>query len=750
LLESEEGRLREVLGRTAIDRFLTRQRSKNGFSTYQVWSLVVLESWLRHHPARLDEARREREDMAAFHASTKRLSNKKLLARRMNNDTFLVAEEVLEDSVPREAKAGNDVFDAPDYSAMPDWGGWRGLRGNELAALRGARLRIADLNVGVTIDRLALRQLSDLGIREVEYPHPYMSPATLVRITIQPKTLLQRLSTFLCLWVKAVARLNWKRRILIIKRVLAKTLPRGRMLQLGHLCDGQFDQDQEMSHRYLLFEGLSQLPPLPMSHVDISERGEGRYSVWNGEVMFAPTRFRRLLTHSYWVVKHSAGIERHLEYVCTLIPPRAVDGLAIALDMLQRDAKRERRAEGDGGPILLFTHGLPAGGAERQWCYLATGLKQRGEDVVFLSMEDLIGPNGHYLPLLTNGNVKVMELRKQPTPSLAHLGRFVSSNIMEVLVGREHPFNEWELFRLIALLHSLKPKAVIAQLDYPNLLAATAASICGISRTILSFRNYNPTHFAYLRNDWFQRYYQALVNSPQIRLTGNARAANADYAEWIGVAPERVHWIPNAVDSESIKTPSQEEIQRIRHTLRISPGKPLILGVFRLSEEKRPFVFVDVCARIAQEVTDLRVLVAGVGPLQRDMQDYIEKLGLERHITLLGRREDVPALMSCASLLLLTSSFEGMPNVVMEAQLLGLPVVATKAGGTSDCIQEGHTGFLLPVDDVGGLAKACIAVLGSPGFSDTIGKAAKEGMTTMFSRDAMVARYLQLVQEGAS
>jgi glycosyltransferase involved in cell wall biosynthesis len=90
-----------------------------------------------------------------------------------------------------------------------------------------------------------------------------------------------------------------------------------------------------------------------------------------------------------------------------------------------------------------------------------------------------------------------------------------------------------------------------------------------------------------------------------------------------------------------------------------------------------------------------------------------------------------------------------MPNVVMEAQLLGLPVVATKAGGTSDCIQEGHTGLLLPVDDVNGLAKACISVLNFPELKNTMGKAAMERMTTMFSRDAMVAHYLQLVQEGA-
>ena len=747
LLDREDGRLKEVLDRSSIESFLKRQRSKDGFSTYQLWSLVMLESWLRHHPARLDNARREGQEMAARYSMTKRLSSKKLLARRLNTNTYFLVEEMLDDSERASTTPESEGLDAPDFVAMPDWSGWRGVHGKELAALRGARLRIADVDVAQTIDRLALSKLSDLGIREIEYPHPYLSLGTNVRITIHPKSQWQRLGAFCSLRIRAAASLGWKQRIRSIKQVLTKTLRRGRMLPLGHLRDVRFDQDQEMSHRYLLFEGLSQLPPLPSSHVDISERGDGRYTIWNGEIMFAPTRLRRLLTHSYWVVEHSADVERYLEYVCRLVPRGTLDGLAIALETLKPHDKRAAHAARNEGPIVVFTHGLPAGGAERQWCYLAIGLNQRGEDVVFLSIEDLTGPNGHYLSLLTDRNVRVMELRKQPTPNVAHLARFVPLSIMEALVAGEHPFNERELFRLIALLHSLKPKAVLAQLDSPNLLAATAALISGIPRAVLSFRNYNPTHFSYLRNDWFWRYYRTVANFPQICFSGNSHEANTDYAEWMGISTDRVCWIPNAIDSNSITIPSDKEIQRLRDALNISEETPVLLGVFRLSEEKRPLKFIEVCARIAKEITNLRVLVAGLGPMHQQMQDCIVEVGLEKQMTLLGRREDVSTLMRCASLLLLTSAFEGMPNAVMEAQLLGVPVVATRTGGTPDCVKDGHTGFLLPVDDVNGMAKACIEVLGSPELRRAMSKAAQERMTTMFSPDAMVTRYLQLVRD---
>jgi len=66
-------------------------------------------------------------------------------------------------------------------------------------------------------------------------------------------------------------------------------------------------------------------------------------------------------------------------------------------------------------------------------------------------------------------------------------------------------------------------------------------------------------------------------------------------------------------------------------------------------------------------------------------------------IRLLGRRSDVNVLMKRASVLLLTSQKEGMPNVVMEAQLMGIPVVATDAGGTRDTVIEGRTAILAPV-----------------------------------------------------
>ncbi len=75
------------------------------------------------------------------------------------------------------------------------------------------------------------------------------------------------------------------------------------------------------------------------------------------------------------------------------------------------------------------------------------------------------------------------------------------------------------------------------------------------------------------------------------------------------------------------------------------------------------------------------------------MRRRIEELNSAESLVLLGRRDDVLQLMQVSSLLLLTSNFEGMPNVVMEAQAVGIPVVAPNVGGVSDCMIDGKTGI---------------------------------------------------------
>jgi glycosyltransferase involved in cell wall biosynthesis len=124
-------------------------------------------------------------------------------------------------------------------------------------------------------------------------------------------------------------------------------------------------------------------------------------------------------------------------------------------------------------------------------------------------------------------------------------------------------------------------------------------------------------------------------------------------------------------------------------------------------------------------------------------------LGLQDSLILLGRRDDVPELMQISSLLLLTSYFEGMPNVVMEAQAVGLPVVASNVGGVPDCMIAGQTGYLVDRDDVEGFAHRCIELLEDDHLRTRFGANGAAYMHSSFSRHAMAERYLQVLLDDA-
>ena len=368
-----------------------------------------------------------------------------------------------------------------------------------------------------------------------------------------------------------------------------------------------------------------------------------------------------------------------------------------------------------GDRVVVLTHALPPGGAERQWCYLAGELKKMGYDVHFVTLFPLEGQGAHYLSLLTNEGIGVTELdlkvdQRAPLKHLrSKLERISSGNLM---AETENPFGP-RLHALAQLFASLRPQVVFAQLDYSNLVAGTAGILASVPRIVLSFRNYNPSRFSYLASDWYQPLYAALARSPRILLTGNSRASNADYAQWMGIDGRRVKLVPNAIDAATISARDSDSADALRQQLGVTPLTPIVLGVFRLSEEKRPLLFVETFAAVVAKVPGARAFVAGVGLLEGDMRRRIDELGLSDSLTLLGRRDDVLELMRISSVLLLTSSLEGMPNVVMEAQAVGLPVVASNVGGVSDCMVDGETGYLVDPEDSEGYAAKCIKLLES-------------------------------------
>ncbi len=611
-------------------------------------------------------------------------------------------------------------------------------------ALAGATVLLLRAGFCEAVGWFEVDGLRRLGVARLMMPHPHLEDGSVISLSMRVASdWRERIDLFL-LGRAAVGR----------KVLRSAWAERGLMWVAGPSQEIPADE-KEMSDGFALFEGTRQLPPLPVSHDAIRRFGAGRYSVWGHHVFFSSTR-DRLPPTAIWMVPSNVATRRCLKFVSEILVPSVRKHRPLFLEELKATIDNEgavsRRLKlSPGDRVVVLTHALPPGGAERQWCYLAGDLKRMGYEVHFVTLFPLEGQSRHYVPLLAREGIEITELdQKFDRPELLGALRAALDDIHrgDFGIGTANPFGS-RLHELVNLFSRLRPRVVFAQLDYANLIAGAAGVLASVPQTVLSFRNYNPTRFSYLTNDWYQPLYSALARSPRILLTGNSSASNADYAQWMGIEEHRVKLVPNSIDIATISASDKDVLQKLRQRLGITSCTPIILGVFRLSEEKRPVLFVETFAAVVARLPKARAFVAGVGPFEEQMQRRIVELGLQDSLTLLGRRDDVPDLMQISSLLLLTSSFEGMPNVVMEAQAMRLPVVASNVGGVADCMIDGETGFLVDRDNTEDFARRCIDLLADDQLRAKFSISGVAFMSTSFSRRAMAERYLRVLTDEA-
>ena len=130
--------------------------------------------------------------------------------------------------------------------------------------------------------------------------------------------------------------------------------------------------------------------------------------------------------------------------------------------------------------------------------------------------------------------------------------------------------------------------------------------------------------------------------------------------------------------------------------------------------QKAPLDFVKAAYLVHQKMPDVRFIVAGDGELRPSMEELINNLGLKDKIKLLGFRRDIPEIMKCLDVFVLTSLWEGLPKVIVQAIAAGIPIVATEVDGSSEVIKNGVNSFLVKPGDVEGIAEKVMNILQKP------------------------------------
>lgn len=195
----------------------------------------------------------------------------------------------------------------------------------------------------------------------------------------------------------------------------------------------------------------------------------------------------------------------------------------------------------------------------------------------------------------------------------------------------------------------------------------------------------------------------------------------------------------------------RRESDRFRQLLKISKETPLIAKIGRLSPEKRQEKLVVAARKLVDEGYDFKIALIGVGPDERKLRNLVEQLNLEDVVVFTGFIEDMRSIYNELDLVVQTSSTEGLPNVILEAMLMRVPVIATDVGGTSEVINSAEVGTLIEADSDIALQTALKSFLDSPvAYRSKLDKAEKRIREEFDSKrrlEKMAAFYRYLLEK---
>lgn len=227
------------------------------------------------------------------------------------------------------------------------------------------------------------------------------------------------------------------------------------------------------------------------------------------------------------------------------------------------------------------------------------------------------------------------------------------------------------------------------------------------------------------------------------RVVGNSQAVVEFYRK-AGIPEDRLAMIPSGIADEE---PPAVDPAAVRAELGIAGDAPLVLFAGRLAPQKGVADLIAAHDLLHYGMPELRTLIVGDGPLRSQLEEMVHAYRHDHAIRFLGHRNDVPRLLAAADLLVLPSLYEGLPNVVLEAMRFAKPVVATAAPGTTEVVENGRTGLLVPPSNPPALAQAIRTVLRDPELGQRLGAEGRARVEAEFRADTMIARFAALYEQ---
>lgn len=366
----------------------------------------------------------------------------------------------------------------------------------------------------------------------------------------------------------------------------------------------------------------------------------------------------------------------------------------------------------DQRPIALLLPSLAGGGAERMTINLARGLVERGCRV------DLVlgQARGAYSELVPDAIRRIDLGRRQMTRAL---------------------------LPLIGYLRRERPRALLAAMNHTSIVALWAARLSGTRTPVFagvrSQLSMEAQRSHLLGDRLMPRLARAFFPWASAVIAVSQGVAD-DLRDRVGVEPSLVRVIDNPV-----VTPELAELasQTPAHPWLVQPVVPVVLGAGRLTAQKDFPTLIRAFAQLRAE-WPARLVILGEGPERPVLEALVHHLGLDDAVALPGFQSNPFAFMRAASLFVLSSAWEGLPGVLIQAMACGTPVASTDCpSGPREILDAGGPplGPLVPVGDSAALARAMRDTLTAPPAAERLKQRAAD-----FSMTRIAGRYLDLLE----
>jgi len=360
--------------------------------------------------------------------------------------------------------------------------------------------------------------------------------------------------------------------------------------------------------------------------------------------------------------------------------------------------------------IVFITGQLGLGGAEKQLYLLVRGLTEHGIDVAVITLNP--GKGDYWEAPIRGLGIHLYET----SSSLSRLQRI------------------WLIRRI---LRGEKPDIIHSWTIYVNVYAVISGYLAGVP---LSFGSERASYQYSLQDIGSLNYRLSLMGISGM-VTNSSMAA--EYIREMRPGLD-VRVVANGIEIPSF--PTVEEKSQLRKQLGIDDGLELIGAVGSLLPCKNFALLIEAFTDLFQFFPKTKLVIIGDGPLHNELVAQAGRVLPSGNVIFTGALPNAARWLPAFDLLCMTSDYEGMPNVLMEASACGLPVVASDVGGVREIVQDGQSGILFPKGDHQSLTIALRKLLQEPALRKQMGLHGREKMTREFSVTKMVAGMINIYE----